>query len=780
MSILSTYAPFFLNNSVALNEMLSGDTLLRFSRNKAFRYRKWGEWSNLAAWSRDSSRPEHVYTRRWESFSEGVGIDLFKILRQVANTYLMVQNARLYVKEEISFARWQNMRSRMSTLPVKTMALHIENLPPSSELVHPREPELEDYIINHGLNEPHLHVMACEYPEELWLQFLATNFADFGRLCRGYRANNALRNLYASINPQLTPGTMLQRARLARFIRSCIINELQMPKSQRNGAYVELAWNVVKGFIRSRMILEHEPYVSYPHDKAGKIQQELWMWQQAFKIVEGDIEYKWHLQQLLHLYLLIENENIQLNFQREKRRGFSAFQKNSLHQRLYIRHPHDIKELMLRLKSKTRAKENTCVEIRTSSYVIERYHKEIIEYWKKAYRGDAPTLVLVMHFSKDERSYKKWVKHLSPNALYEPARTKYLQEARRFAACALNIIKKHHVPVAIDAAGSEQKISAEALAPAYRLFERITKISHKTYHCGEDFYHLIGGIRAVYDAVQILELKNGNRIGHATAIGIHPCLWLKDQPAKLVLKRWEWLLNLIFAWKILRRTIKQNPEVMARITQDATHLGHIIFHDDLSMELMEGVYDARSLEPRQVKSFLEKSYAPLKMGKPEAKLVREFQEEHGTLALSYFDKWNHDAGVREQMEKCIEVDSHFLDEESLVILQQEVQKELKKRQVVIETLPVSNVRISQYEDMRQHHALRWMGIPGYALDGDVQLDFCMGSDDPGIFVTDLLNEYYHLFCNLRNAGLTPSQAMEKLKKVNDMGRIYAFRHLPPE
>lgn len=778
MSILSTYSPFFLNNSTALNELLTGDTLLRISREKKFRYRKWGEWISIAARKRDSSRPEHVYTRRWESFSENVGLDLFDVLEQVAQTYLMVQNARLYVKEEISFARWQNMRSRMSTLPVKTRALFLHNLPPSPELVHPCEPELEDYISTHGLNEPHLHAMACEYPEELWLRFLASDFADFYRLYQGYKTYSQLQQLYATINPQLTVESMLMRARLARFIRSCIINELQIPLSQRRGKYIEYAWEVVLGFIKSQMILGHEPYVCYPHDKEGRIRQELWMWQQAFLSSREGTDYEWHLQQLLHLYLLIENENIQLNRQGEMLRGFSSFNKNSLHQRLYIRKPSDIKELMQWLKTKTRAKENTCVEIRSSFYIISNYHKEIIEHWRKAYGENAPKLILVMHFSKDERIDEGQGRHLCPNALYEPARKKYLYEAKRFGQYARNIMKRYKVPVAIDAAGTEQKISPEAFAPAYRLFERSTKISYKTYHCGEDFYHLIGGIRAVYDAVMILDLKNGNRVGHATAIGIHPRQWLKDQPAKLVLKRREWLLNLVFAWRILREARKRKPKDIARISLEAIHQAHIIFQDDISMELLEGIYDARSLEPRQVKNYIERSRAPLSMGKEEAELVRDFQKERGRLVLEYFTRWNYNAEVRNHMEERIEIDSGFLDEETLLILQQEVQRILKERQVVIETLPVSNVRISQYESIRQHHALRWMGIPGYALDGDEQLDFCMGSDDPGIFVTDLLNEYYHLFCNLRNAGLTPSQAMDKLMKVNDIGRIYAFRQLP--
>ncbi len=56
----------------------------------------------------------------------------------------------------------------------------------------------------------------------------------------------------------------------------------------------------------------------------------------------------------------------------------------------------------------------------------------------------------------------------------------------------------------------------------------------------------------------------------------------------------------------------------------------------------------------------------------------------------------------------------------------------------------------------------------------------MGSDAPGIFVSDLKNEFYHVFANLLQAGLSPSECMEYVRQLNDAGRIYAFRLAAPE
>ncbi len=69
-------------------------------------------------------------------------------------------------------------------------------------------------------------------------------------------------------------------------------------------------------------------------------------------------------------------------------------------------------------------------------------------------------------------------------------------------------------------------------------------------------------------------------------------------------------------------------------------------------------------------------------------------------------------------------------------------------------------------------------VKGYAVEGDADMNICMGSDDPGIFATDIKNEYYHLYMSLRNVGLSAQESIEKLKRVNDAGRTFAFRELP--
>ena len=72
-------------------------------------------------------------------------------------------------------------------------------------------------------------------------------------------------------------------------------------------------------------------------------------------------------------------------------------------------------------------------------------------------------------------------------------------------------------------------------------------------------------------------------------------------------------------------------------------------------------------------------------------------------------------------------------------MQDYVLRLVNERGVALETLPTSNLRISFYNEMAEHHLFRWLGLRGPTITNRPTV--CVGSDDPGIFATNLKNEY---------------------------------------
>lgn len=83
-----------------------------------------------------------------------------------------------------------------------------------------------------------------------------------------------------------------------------------------------------------------------------------------------------------------------------------------------------------------------------------------------------------------------------------------------------------------------------------------------TVHAGEDFVHLLGGLRRISDALQHWGLSKGDRIGHGVALGVDPEDWA-SRAGRIAMTREDRLLDLAWEWSFSRRM--QLPVSRARL-----------------------------------------------------------------------------------------------------------------------------------------------------------------------------------------------------------------------
>ena len=94
-----------------------------------------------------------------------------------------------------------------------------------------------------------------------------------------------------------------------------------------------------------------------------------------------------------------------------------------------------------------------------------------------------------------------------------------------------------------------------------------------------------------------------------------------------------------------------------------------------------------------------------------------------------------------------------------------------ERELVIETLPTSNVRIGRYNTFDVYHLKRWLL---WRREGKAIPSIVLGTDDPGIFATSIYNEYANVYCSLVNAGESPTDAMDLIRRMEQNAHIYNF------
>lgn len=71
-----------------------------------------------------------------------------------------------------------------------------------------------------------------------------------------------------------------------------------------------------------------------------------------------------------------------------------------------------------------------------------------------------------------------------------------------------------------------------------------------TLHVGEDFTHLLGGLRAVHEPFLWQVVHRGDRLGHALALGLDPARWVLAHP-RVYVRRWDRALDLLWARRLL-------------------------------------------------------------------------------------------------------------------------------------------------------------------------------------------------------------------------------------
>ncbi|MCE0799496.1 hypothetical protein LVQ77_04150 [Buttiauxella sp. S04-F03] len=109
----------------------------------------------------------------------------------------------------------------------------------------------------------------------------------------------------------------------------------------------------------------------------------------------------------------------------------------------------------------------------------------------------------------------------------------------------------------LDVAGDENALKIAGFAPMLRWLRsglypvpdglRASTSFHFSIHAGEDYAHPASGLRHIDETVRFCEMREGDRLGHALALGIEPALWAKRH-GEMILPVDEHLDNLVWQW----------------------------------------------------------------------------------------------------------------------------------------------------------------------------------------------------------------------------------------
>lgn len=430
---------------------------------------------------------------------------------------------------------------------------------------------------------------------------------------------------------------------------------------------------------------------------------------------------------------------------------------------------------------------------------------EIMEKVREAQIG-IPSIGIIFHFLKTEHLEDRSGSCCWRTVLDEKRRqTEYRALRRMYAdnvARALEEIREsvtgmNEYIVGIDAASDENSMEPWMFVPAYKTirshkytqpivetgnasekFEKVQNIGF-TYHVGEDFRHIVSGLRHVDEVVEEFGYKAGDRLGHALVLGIDVEKWMEANEA-VPLPKQEHLENLLWMWGTNTCHGLELPVKLEVLENRIMDLASDIYghSETLNVRMLYHAYR------KKFETNHEEIIANILHDQKKSRQDKDFCGEDGkaifgkTMEERCYGVWTEDkllmtnyCPVFEERYSEIELVSVLGDDaEVYKALQKYLINKVEKKGIYIEENPTSNLTIGDFTHMHQHPIFSLNSRKGDGHNAFVTVN----SDDPAVFNTNVENELAYIYYAAEAQGAAKSEILEWVDKIRQFGMEASF------
>jgi len=553
-------------------------------------------------------------------------------------------------------------------------------------------------------------------------------------------------------------------------------------------------------------------------------------------------------------YLIIKNEVFQLKSQGNLIKGLKNFidyysrstqeawsRKEYigliLHNQLSNNH---LKKLELRCTVKGDKNDIIDMEIKTKDFLKDFFevYLEILCDMKCKYKNiQAPLIGLVFHFIKSKDSYlaeKCWMNYKDSGEEwflnFKEHQEVYGRQVKVINHLREKIPNMDKYIIGIDAASIESDTEPWVFASIYDKarnsdthkpinLESCTPINNFgfTFHAGEDFRHIITGMRRVDEVIEHFKFHAGDRIGHGISIGLDVDKWVHNNRI-VIIPRIEYLENLLWMWGIhknykystyidvgyLERKILECAEIIYVRMEGVTvfnlwkayrkkfHSKEVVkkYKETVTSKNYTDIFCPYAQEERKSddencqtrratwKKVSSENYTDI-FHTPEQE-VRNFVDgnchnrrdiwDEDKLFLSY-----HCRCYLERMNDPIEIEVKKDEIELIKNLQNIVLNKVSNEGIVIETNPTSNTAIGEIDSILEHYIcnLNQRGL-NKEQRNDNGIIVTINSDDPSVFNTNVSNELSYIFYSLIEKGYAREDVLFWIDRIRENGLRTSF------
>lgn len=321
----------------------------------------------------------------------------------------------------------------------------------------------------------------------------------------------------------------------------------------------------------------------------------------------------------------------------------------------------------------------------------------------------------------------------------------------------------------------------------------------RTFHVGEDFAHMGTGLRRIYEALTFLDLRPGDRLGHACALGLDPSRWAMMNPS-VEMHLIDILDDAVFEAVLLRaRTTRVggiDERRMSELIRTIDECCVEVFGTTIPLVQLEKAWRLRALTSRNnAKEFQDDDSVPKWVRNQHQKFKSHGYESAGSHSLVLHVReiadpgittvagapaapperlpsdtaeriaieYNHDIRTIRRFLKIKTIDT-TQTVAHLVALQSAVAEEANNRGIVIESNPSSNWLIGGLDSHAELPAVRWLTT---GEDEGDRVSFTINSDDPTVFASSIENEYFMVF----SAAVHSARSLSRVECLREIASL---------
>ena len=325
-----------------------------------------------------------------------------------------------------------------------------------------------------------------------------------------------------------------------------------------------------------------------------------------------------------------------------------------------------------------------------------------------------------------------------------------------------------------------------------------------------------------HEAVSFLNMRCGDRLGHALALGVDVEEWYASKSGRILITQMDYLDNLVWLYSIIRKyRIDDCEDALHFIEKRYDEYFRIIYLNNMDeqyykMVVEEAGKDYRSKNIQNMygnttclfpintyydswklrgdnPEYFKKGYFDLEASQKtewdEYGINKQFPENYriryNPEAAYLYHIYHYNPRVKREGNKCAEIKVNLSIINAVKKVQKKLQWVIAQKGIGIETNPSSNALIGTFKRYDKHPIQNWYNnglvTDHQQLSEAPQIQVSINTDDQGVFATYIENEYAYLALALEkmkdkdgNPKYSRTIIYEWIDNIRKMGLAQSF------